>query len=743
MDVLRQPIAEELAAWESFKAAGLGVDAIKAQLVRPPKRDMGDVALGCFVFAKNAGIKPNEMALKLAAGSSQLAVREQQTANREPRIIESATAAGPYVNFKLSRAACIGRVLSEIERTCPGNSIDDAPLWSFGASEEGRGKTLVLDFSSPNIAKPLAVHHLRSTMIGYAIKKIRESQSWRVVGINHLGDWGTGFGKLIAGMKEQFPSLFTGQDPSSRKKLESLSIAEINAAYQAASAATDDSSKLASKGKQEFAELERLARERDDKLRLFDQLRELAEKDFSSLSSAQIAPLGVPELQTAAVVGSAAFLAVLPQLKDQWLWNWLEDQCVHMTNFGVWTIVRHLSLREFERVYRALGLSFRNMVAISKSPRELTAEELRQDGLYFGESECALIERMYPDFVPNCRTWRIAEESDGAFVMFTHGRKRPPLMLQKNDGATTYALRDLTAAKYRVSTWGHAPDPAGDPRKLGPAIPIQLAYVVGGEQKLHFEQLFAALQMYEDADPKSPSPKFDWKGNCTHVEFGLLLFKQPDGKWAKASTRAGRTIMLEHLLDESVDAVRGIIKEKNADLAQDAQQAERVAQAVGVGAVIFNDLKNGRRNDIKFDWDEILNFTGETGPYMLMQFVRMGSVTEKFHEAAQQKAWGAHSWQQGDAAKLARDDEWELALLLANFPEALRRASAEYEPSLAARQLIDIAAQTSSWWTNTKDTRIVGEDAELSKARVRLVNAVRKVLGRGLLLLGMTLVERM
>jgi arginyl-tRNA synthetase len=235
----------------------------------------------------------------------------------------------------------------------------------------------------------------------------------------------------------------------------------------------------------------------------------------------------------------------------------------------------------------------------------------------------------------------------------------------------------------------------------------------------------------------------EWAKNCSHIDFGLVLFKTADGKWAKAATRAGRVILLEHLLDESVDAVREIIKVKNEELAKDPAQAERVAQAVGVGAVIFNDLKNGRRNDIKFDWDEVLNFQGETGPYMLMQYVRMGSVTEKFVEAAQAKGWGAHSWEKGDISRLTRDDEFELVLLLAAFPEALRRASAEYEPSVVSRALIEIAGQTSSWWTNTKDTRIVGEDAELSKARVRLVNAVRKVLGRGLLLLGMTLVERM
>jgi arginyl-tRNA synthetase len=681
MDVLRQPIAEELAAWESFKAAGLGVDAIKAQLVRPPKRDMGDVALGCFVFAKNVGIKPNEMALKLAAGSSQLAVREQQTANREPRIIESATAAGPYVNFKLSRAACIGRVLSEIERTCPGNSIDDAPLWSFGASEEGKGKTLVLDFSSPNIAKPLAVHHLRSTMIGYAIKKIRESQGWCVVGINHLGDWGTGFGKLIAGLKREASNpestiRLSLMPPYDLLPLGNLDVRELNAVYQKFSKAVALDASLEAAGREAFAHLEQYM------------------------------------VTQQPVFG-----------RSQPVDNQVQPHPGKL-NYYIWHQAREISLAAFQRVYDRLGLQFVDWSDPQNRNAATRSGAYRQYALYIGESFYVGKNDFCGAVIGLAKERGVGETSDGALVIFVDrspdkdGRlKTPPLMLLKNDGATSYHARDLASAVYRHRTFGFS----------------EAVYVVGGEQTLHFKQLFKALELLG----------FAWAKGCTHVDFGLLLFKQPDGKWAKASTRAGRVIMLEDLLDESVDAVREIIREKNAALAGDAAMAERVAQAVGVGAVIFNDLKNGRRNDIKFDWDEVLNFQGETGPYMLMQYVRMGSVTEKFFEAAQAKGWGAHSWEHGDVSQLKRDDEFELAMLLAAFPEALRRASAEYEPSIVARQLIDIAAQTSSWWTNTKDTRIVGEDAELSKARVRLVNAVRKVLGRGLLLLGMTLVERM
>ncbi|GIK52515.1 MAG: arginine--tRNA ligase [Planctomycetota bacterium] len=659
MDILRAPIAQELARWPSFQNAGLTVADIQAQLVRPPKRDMGDVALGCFVFAKAAGLKPNEVAAKLASG-------DQPPASSAPRLIESATAAGPYVNFRLNRAACMSMVLGAIEVSCPGESIEAAPQWSFGAGEEGKGKTLVLDFSSPNIAKPLAVHHLRSTMIGYALKKIRESQGWRVVGINHLGDWGTGFGKLIAGLKKYFPEVAVRALAGDERPLGDMTVQVLIETYQRFNQEIRQHEDLEDAGKREFALLER-----------------------------HIEALMSDRAHEAGQEGKA--------------------------NFLIWEHARNISLAEFERVYAHLGISFHLWPVVDLHRKRVLTEEperfFGEHALYIGESYYVTAEDLCRRIIADALELKVAEESEGAIVIYTHGKDKPPVILVKNDGATAYHTRDMAAALYRHRHFQSE----------------TLVYVVGGEQRLHFQQLFKGLELLGHA----------WARQCSHVDFGLLLFKQPDGKWAKASTRAGRVVMLEDLLDEAVEAVRGIIREKNEELARDAQQAERVAHAVGVGAVVFNDLKNGRRNDIKFDWDEILNFTGETGPYMLMQFVRMGSVTEKFHEAARQKAWGAHAWKLGDCAQLKRDDEWELALQLANFPEALRRASAEYEPSIVAKALIEIAAQTSSWWTNTKDTRIVGEDAELSKARVRLVNAVRKVLGRGLLLLGMTLVERM
>lgn len=514
MEILRDNIAAELAKLAGFAAAGLEAARLRPLLGRPPKPEMGDLALACFILAKDAGLKPDAMATKLAAAFAPGA------------LVISATAAGPYLNLRLNRTAAIAAVLKAVEETSPG---DDAGGWHFGDSPEGKGKTLVIDFSSPNIAKPLAVHHLRSTMIGNAIKKIRESQGWRVVGINHLGDWGTGFGKLIAGLKKFHPEIeqrareiaTAGNDPELKQSpLGEMTVRELNDVYKRFNEEMKADPELENAGRHEFAVLEQHV--------------------------------------TALALG-------------------LKTAIEGEVNFRVWRAARELSLGEFKRIYGALGLTFFRW-HVERADRELLKQDrfdhfLLRHALYIGESFYVGHNDLCAQVITEAKAAGVAVQSDGALVIFTHGEKKPPLILLKQDGATSYHTRDMASAIYRQSEF------AG----------TDLAYVVGGEQKLHFSQLFKALEMLG----------YGWARNCTHVDFGLLVFKQPDGTWAKASTRAGRVVMLEDLLDEAVRAVREIIAEKNADLAARPDEARRVADAVGIGAVVFNDLKNGRRNDIR------------------------------------------------------------------------------------------------------------------------------------------------
>ena len=647
MELLKPAIAAELATLSAFAALGLVAEKIAENLAKPPKPEMGDLALGCFKLARDLKLKPPELAARLAGGF----------AAATGALVLDVSAAGPYLNLRLNRQAAIGHTLHAIETTTGG---DDPEHWRFGNSEEGDGKTLVIDLSSPNIAKPLAVHHLRSTMIGYSIKRIREAQGWRVVGVNHLGDWGTGFGKLIAGLKKYFPDVEKRARAGDPQPLGDMSVATLNQTYARFNAESKENEDLAESGRHEFS---------------------LLEQHIEALIGGTRAGAGQD--------GEA--------------------------NFRIWEHTRSISLAEFERMYAHLGLSFHLWPVVDlQHARVLTAEPdvfYRDHCLYVGESYYVAAEDLCRRIIADAVDSKVAEESEGAIVIYTHGKDKPPLMLVKNDGATSYHVRDLAAAIYRHRHW-HAQE---------------LAYVVGGEQKWHFEQLFKSLELLGH----------DWAKGCLHVEFGLMMFQQADGKWAKTSTRRGTAIMLEDLLDEAVNSVREIMASKNPELAQ-TPEAERIAHAVGVGAVVFNDLKNGRRNNVKFDWDAVLDFEGESGPYMQYQFVRMGSVLEKYRDK-----FGEPSFASGDAKLLALPEEWLLVQLLADFPAAVARASREYEPSIVARALIDLASATSTWWSATKDTRIVGENAELSLARVRLVNAIRKVLGRGLSLLGMSLVERM
>lgn len=700
MGLIEDSVAAELSQWPGFKAAGLDAKKISENLAKPPRDDMGDLAFATFRFAKEQGKAPPQLALEVVAGRDTASISARlkavpptgggrreagsapagrpgegaQKAGGEDRIpashlprptsklVVGVSTAGPYVNIRLNRPAVAAMLLHAIEQQGE----------NYGDSDTGKGKTLVIDLSSPNIAKPLAVHHLRSTMIGFSIKKIRENQGWRVVGINHLGDWGTGFGKLIAGLKKYHPELFEPAEDTQRdNRLGGMTVEELNEAYRRFNQA-DDAEALRA-GAREFALLEQFNREK----------------------------------LTMSIIS-------------------LEGQREAWANWNVWADARDCSLRAFNRAYSRLGLKFENQAI--NWPASLHRSRFLYDADHtakiaevrnvvggqcpiIGESAFALGSPFPEDVIERAKTSEAAVESNGALVLFPFGEAAPPVFLVKSDGATSYHVRDMASAVFRHEVLGAT----------------ELAYVVGAEQQLHFKQLFAALKMIG----------YDWADNCTHVDFGLMLFKTDKGGWEKTSTRRGTAIMLEDLLDEAISAVREIMREKNPELAG-SEDAEAIAKAVGVGAVVFNDLKNGRRNNIKFDWDAVLDFEGESGPYMLYQYVRMGSVTEKFRQA-----FGEPDFAAGDAALLTLDEEWRIVRLLADFPDAVAKASHEYEPSVVARHLIELASATSSWWTATRDTRIVGEDRLLSLARVRLVNAIRTTLGKGLQLLAMTPVERM
>ena len=555
---------------------GQSTENILAMLRTPPESTWGDYAFPCFTLAKTRRQAPQQIAAQLA----------QEITLSAP--VAAVAAHGPYLNFTLDDNILCREVLQIIAREGEG----------YGCANEGRGKRVVIDYSSPNIAKELAFHHIRSTMIGHALKQILEARGYTVEGDNHIGDWGTPFGLLIAAY-ERF-----GWDQTADIE----DIVQLNALYVRASNEAKTDAQFAAEGRQWFKRLEagdQRARER---------------------------------------------------------WRWFVD----------------VSLTEFDKVYDLLGVSFEHTL---------------------GES---FFEPYMDEAIDELKARGLVTESQGAMVVDLTDYDMTPCLLKKQDGATLYSTRDLATVFYRRREW-----------RFDTCL-----YVVDMGQSLHFAQLFKVLEL----------AGFDWAPDCHHIPFGLVLQRNPEtGKWEKGSTRQGNASLLKTVLEAAVNMAREKMAASNPDL----PDAESVARQVGVGAVVFNDLKNRRTRDVKFDQEAILNPQGETGPYMQYTQARCASVLA----AAPQAADVEPSYD-----LLQRPEERALVRKLAAYPAAVAEAARTWEPSVVAQHLLAVAADFNSYWTRgNKDPelRILRQDAEdITTARVALTAAVRTVLRNGLNLLG-------
>jgi arginyl-tRNA synthetase len=556
---------------------GQPFEEIVPLLRTPPEPSWGDYAFPCFTLAKTWRQAPPQVATKLA---------ETITVGSP---IATVKAQGPYLNFTLDDSYLAHDVLQRILTLGT----------QYGHGEEGRGKKVVIDYSSPNIAKELAFHHIRSTMIGHALKQILQARGYTVEGDNHLGDWGTPFGLLIAAYKH------FGWDAQAPVE----DIVQLNALYVRASQTAKQDPDFAEEGRRWFQRLEG----------------------------------GDPEARQR--------------------WHWFVE----------------VSLAEFQKVYDLLGVSFDHTL---------------------GES---FFEPYMADAVQELQARGLVTESQGALVVDLAAYDMPPFLLKKQDGTTLYSTRDLATALYRQRQWGFD----------------TCLYVVDMGQSLHFTQVFKVLEL----------AGFPWALHCHHIPFGLVLTKNPtSGKWEKGSTRQGNASLLKTVLEEAIAMAREKIATSNPSL----PDAERVAQQVGVGAVVFNDLKNRRTRDVKFDLETILNPYGETGPYMQYTHARCASVLA----AAPVLPDSAEV----DYRLLHEPEERALIRKLAAYPAAVAEAAQEWEPSVIAQYLLSIAADFNSYWTRGNKDRTVRilqpEEPALTAARVRLTAAVRSVLQQGLQLLG-------
>ena len=447
---------------------GIDAEEIKLLLEIPPNPTLGDYALPCFGLAKRLRMAPNKIAAQLAEAIA------------EDAWLAKVEVVGGYLNLFLEPSCYIAEVLGAV--LTQGNR--------YGSGEEEGN--IVIDFSSPNIAKPFSIGHLPSTVIGHSLARIYRHLGFNVVRINHLGDLGTQFGKLMVAYHRW------GEDQA----IETKGIKEL--------------------------------------LRLYVKYHQVAEED--------------PELDNEA---------------RAWF-KGLEDGDAEAVRLWEW--FRALSLQEFERVYRRMGIEFDS---------------------YLGES---FYNDKMDEVLKTIIEAGIATASEGALVVDV-GDDIPPCLLKKSDGATLYATRDITAAIYRWNQWKF----------------VKSLYVVGVTQSLHFDQVFRVLNLLGH----------HWAQRCQHVPFGTILFGDE-----AMSTRRGNVIFLEDVLEEAVTRIRTVIAARNPDLAD----PDGVAEQVGIGAVIFNALAHSRIKDTEFDWEKVISLEGDTGPYVQYAYARGRSVLAKAEE---------------------------------------------------------------------------------------------------------------
>jgi arginyl-tRNA synthetase len=569
MQKLREEIGRVLAPHVALEP-----DEVLNLLEIPPESEFGDFAFPCFTLAKTLKKAPPLIAADLA----------EKLAGESGTFWSKAEPRGPYLNFYLSPGAFGREVVYQVWEQGE----------AYGRTNIGKGRNVPIDYSSPNIAKPFGVGHIRSTVIGHSLYLIYKALGYSSIGVNHLGDWGTQFGKLIVAFERWGDEAKLHADP-------------VDYLY-----------KLYVKFHQEAENEPAL----DDQARQW--FRKLEEDDEEAVS--------------------------------------------------YWTRFRELSLENYALIYDLLGIKFE---------------------YFHGESH---YNKMLDQVIELVKDKGIAKESEGALIVDLEPYGLPPVMLQKKDGATLYITRDIAAAIYRKETFDFA---------------LSL-YVVGAEQVLHFQQLFKILELLG----------FEWAKNCVHVPFGLIRFKE-----GRMSTRAGKIILLEEVLNRSINMAREIIEEKNPDL----EDKDGAALAVGLGAVRFGDLSNDRIKNIEFDWEKVLDFSGETAAYIQYAHARICSILRK--AGANYKEWNDKA-----ALMLVKEEETALIKTLALLPEKIIASADNYRPSILARYLIDVARDFNRFYHNCP---VLGSEGDLQHGRLLLINATRQVIANGLALLGIVAPEEM
>ena len=562
----------EAAVKDGFGEGILSAADIFAMLEYPPDRSMGDLALPCFKLSKALRRSPVQIADALAA-----AVKCEE--------FSEVSAINGYLNFKINPASFATRVVSDVER------LGD----KYGSPMDGVGKTVVLDYSSPNVAKPFHIGHLGTTVIGHSLKLLHEFAGYKCVGINYLGDWGTQFGKLIVAYKMW----------GDKATIEEGGVDELVKLYVRINNAIKD---------EEEQGITTLA---DQSRAEFKKLEEFDEENIA-------------------------------------LWRWFVS----------------VSLEEYQKTYKQLGIEFDS---------------------YKGES-------FYTDKMPAqvqlLRDKGLLEIDDGASIVNLEKWNMPVCLILKRDGSTLYPTRDIAAAVYRKGEYA-----------FDKAI-----YVTSAQQSLHFAQWFKVVELMG----------YEWYNQLVHVPYGTVSVNG-----MKLATRTGNVVLLKDLFAEAISRVYDITKEKHPD----HDECMAIAEKVGVGAVVFYYLSNNRMRDINFMMEDALSFDGNTGPYAQYTYARTCSVLEK--------AQGMRA-EMTDAS--LTDEEFELAKTISVFPERVRAAIEDYEPSCVTRYILDLCAAFNRFYHECKIINC--EDEAQRASRIALTAAANRVLKTALGLICMQTPEK-
>ena len=563
----------ELIAEKIANATQLDKNEIMTYIEIPPKSDMGDYAFPCFKLAKVLKKSPVMIATE---------IREKISPDEYIEKIEDKAG---YLNFYINNEQLVKEVLSEI----------NTEKENFGKSNEGNGKNIVIDYSSPNIAKPFHIGHLRTTLIGSALYKIYKYLGYNTIGVNHLGDYGTQFGKMIEAYKMWGTEYDLTEDPINKM------------------------------------------------VDMYVRINNLCKEDEQ----------------------------VLENCRENF--RLLENGDKYCTD--LWNQFKDLSLKEFDKIYDVLDVKF---------------DSLNGEAFYADKTDEVI---------------KILEEkgkltdSEGAKIVdLTDVGIETPCIIQKANGSTIYATRDLAAILYRARTYDFD----------------KCLYVVAYEQNLHFKQIFEVAKYLVDEK---------YAKGLKHISYGMVQL--PTGKM---STRLGNVVKIEDLINETIEKAKEIITAKNPDL----ENKNEVAKKVGIAAIIFNTLSTTNTKDQIFDWNTALNFQGETGPYIQYTYVRTKSVLEKVGRVPELS--------EVDFSQLTDESSIKVLKSLYAFQETLEMAAEKNEPAILARYLIEVSQNYSNFYN---DNKVLVDDEKVKNARTYLTYAVGVVLKTGASLLGLKMPDKM